>query len=43
MVISPCAGSIDCKEHLVPWIPSDVVTDIDLDAGTVEVNWYVDS
>ena len=43
MVISPCAGSVDDKEHLVPWIPRDVVIDIDLDASTVEVNWYVDS
>lgn len=43
MVISPCAGSVDDKEHLVPWIPGDVVIDIDLDASAVEVNWYVDS
>ena len=43
MVTSPCADSVDDKEHLVPWIPGDVVTDIDLDASTVEVNWYVDS
>ena len=43
MVISPCSGSVDDKEHLVPWIPGDVIIDIDLDASTVEVNWYVDS
>jgi hypothetical protein len=28
---------------LVPWIPGDVVIDIDLDASAVEVNWRVDS
>jgi 16S rRNA processing protein RimM len=43
MVISPCTGSVDDKEHLIPWIPGDVVIDIDLDARNVEVNWYVDA
>ena len=43
MVISPCTGSVDDKEHLIPWIPGDVVIDIDLDARNVEVNWYADT
>ena len=42
LVVSPCEGSVDNREHLVPWLPGDVVGDIDLKAGQLEVRWYVD-
>ena len=42
LVVSPCEGSVDNREHLVPWLPGDVVGDIDLTAGQLEVRWYVD-
>ena len=42
LVVSPCEGSVDDKEHLVPWIPQTVITEINLEAGALEVAWYVD-
>jgi len=42
LVVAPCEGSIDDREHLVPWIPDEVVTDINLPDGRIEVVWYVD-
>ena len=42
LVVSPCADSVDEREHLVPWLPEDVVMDIDLTEGRLEVDWYVD-
>ena len=41
LVVEPCEGSIDDREHLVPWIPDQVVTDIALTDRRIEVNWYV--
>ena len=43
LVVAPCAGSIDDREHLVPWIPDQVVTDLALTDRRIEVNWYVDA
>ena len=43
LVVAPCDGSIDDREHLVPWIPDEVVTDIALPEQRIEVNWYVDA
>ena len=42
LVVAPCEGSIDDREHLVPWIPDEVVTDINLPERRIEVVWYVD-
>jgi len=42
LVVSPCEGSVDDREHLVPWIPDDVVVDINLTERRLEVDWYVD-
>ena len=42
LVVAPCEGSIDDREHLVPWILDQVVTDIALTDRRIEVNWYVD-
>lgn len=43
LVIRPVDGSVDDREHLVPWIPGQVIDRVDLDAGEVWVDWYVDS
>ena len=43
LVVAPCDGSIDDREHLVPWIPDEVVTDVALPDQRIEVNWYVDA
>jgi 16S rRNA processing protein RimM len=42
LVVAPCEGSIDNREHLIPWIPNEVVTDIVLADRKIEVSWYVD-
>ena len=42
LVVAPCEGSMDDREHLVPWIPDEVVTDINLPDRRIEVVWYVD-
>jgi 16S rRNA processing protein RimM len=42
LVVAPCEGSIDDREHLIPWIPNEVVTDIVLADRKIEVSWYVD-
>ena len=43
LVVAPCEGSIDDREHLIPWIPNEVVTDIALADRKIEVSWYVDA
>ena len=43
LVVAPCEGSIDDREHLIPWVPGEVVTDISLTDRRIEVNWYVDA
>ena len=43
LVVSPCEESIDDREHLVPWIPGEVVIDIALAERKIEVSWYVDA
>ena len=43
LVVAPCMGSIDDREHLVPWIPDEVITDIALADRRIEVHWYVDA
>ncbi len=42
LVVEPSETSVDTKEHLVPWIPDQVVTDVDLERGRILVDWYVD-
>ncbi len=31
------------REHLVPWIPGEVVTGLALAERKIEVSWYVDA
>lgn len=40
LVVKPSAGSIDQRERLIPYLPDDVVTRVDLDAGVIEVDWF---
>ena len=43
LVVAPCEGSVDDREHLVPWIPDEVITDVALTDRRIEVAWYVDA
>ncbi len=42
LVVRPSHGSIDERERLVPYLPGDVVTQVDLAAGRLELSWYLD-
>lgn len=39
MVVKPCEGSIDQAERLVPYVPEIYVKAVNLDAGTIWVDW----
>ena len=41
LVIAPCEGSVDERERLVPYLPGDVVTRVDPEAGVIEVDWFI--
>lgn len=41
LVIKATADSIDDKERLVPYLPGDTVTRVDLEAGVMELDWFV--
>jgi 16S rRNA processing protein RimM len=40
LVVKPSQGSIDDRERLIPYLPGDVVTAVDLDRGVIEVDWF---
>ena len=42
LVVQGEAGSLDRRERLIPWIPEQVVTAVDLDGGTLTVDWDPD-
>jgi len=39
LVVRPDAGSIDQRERLIPWLPDQVVRDVDPGAGRLTVDW----
>ncbi|MBY4676146.1 ribosome maturation factor RimM [Marinobacterium arenosum] len=39
LVVRKCAGSIDKRERLIPYLPDQVIKEIDLEAGTLRVDW----
>ncbi len=42
LVVAGCEGSIDKRERLIPYLPGDTVTGVDLELGVIEVDWFVD-
>jgi 16S rRNA processing protein RimM len=42
LVVAACEGSIDRRERLIPYLPGNSVTGVDLAAGVIEVDWFVD-
>lgn len=42
LVVKPTAGSIDDRERLIPYLPGDVVTRVDLDRAVMEVSWFLE-
>lgn len=41
LVVKACAGSIDKKERLIPYLPDDVVTRVSLEESVIELDWFV--
>jgi 16S rRNA processing protein RimM len=41
LVVKACAGSIDDQERLIPYLPGDTVTRIDLQEAVIEVVWFL--
>lgn len=39
LVVRKCAGSIDARERLIPYVPGQFVGEIDLAAGRMDVDW----
>ena len=42
LVVQGEAASLDRRERLVPWLPEQVVTSVDLEGGTLTVDWDPD-
>lgn len=42
LVVKASAGSIDERERLIPYLPGDTVTRVDLKEALIEVDWFVD-
>ena len=43
LVVSPCEGSVDLVERLIPFKLGDIVKRIDLVAGVIEIDWFLDA
>ncbi len=41
LVVKATDNSIDDQERLIPYLPGDVVTRVDLEATRIEVNWFI--
>lgn len=42
LVVKPSADSIDDRERLIPYLPGDVVTAVDLEREVIEVEWFLE-
>jgi 16S rRNA processing protein RimM len=42
LVVKACKGSIDDLERLIPYLPGDTVTRVDLEEAVIEVAWFLD-
>lgn len=39
VVVKPAEGSIDRRERLLPWVPGNVILQVDLEQGELWVDW----
>ena len=42
LVVKPTDESIDDRERLIPYLPDDTVTRVDLEEAVIEVDWFLD-
>jgi 16S rRNA processing protein RimM len=43
LVVTPSEGSIDDRERLIPWMPDEVIKQVDLQERTIAVCWFIDA
>ena len=43
LVVTPSEGSIDDRERLIPWLPDEVIKQVDLQEKTITVSWFIDA
>lgn len=42
LVVRGCEGSLDRQERLIPWVPEQVILDVDPEVGRITVDWDPD-
>ena len=42
LVVTPSEGSIDDRERLIPWLPDEVIKQVDLQERTIAISWFID-
>jgi len=42
LVVKACEGSYDQRERLIPYLPGDVITGVDLEKAVIEIEWFLD-
>jgi 16S rRNA processing protein RimM len=42
LVVEPTEDSVDDRERLLPWLPDEVVREVDVAAGVIHADWYLD-
>ena len=42
LVVKACPCSHDDRERLIPYLPGDTVTRVDLEEAVIEVDWFLD-
>ena len=42
LVVTPSEGSIDDRDRLIPWLPDEVIKQVDLQERTIAVSWFID-
>ena len=43
LVVTPSEDSIDDRERLIPWLPDEVIKQVDLQERTIAVSWFIDA
>jgi 16S rRNA processing protein RimM len=43
LVVTPSEGCIDDRERLIPWLPDEVIKQVDLQERTITVSWFIDA
>lgn len=42
LIVAPCSNSFDVKERVLPYLSPEFIKKIDLDAGSIEIDWDKD-